>query len=223
MSVTLLYLVLLIIGATIVSFFITKFHIWKPKRTLWFAAVYFACGAFAFVYLIFLSGNIEKAPSREFLIEQRIANDRLSADLKLRKYESLKVEHLKFTRTFEATEENIEIIRNENSYYLPVVISWSDSPENKIEVSYYETPLYLNGVFITPFVKAPEIEWDENKIYIIEADTEVNLKSVQLSSQILNQNLPSHFDNPNNELIGKRILHLNVPKQFNIIDNDGWY
>lgn len=223
MSITLLYLILLIIGATVVSLFITKIRIWKPIRTLWFAVAYFACGTFAFVYLIFLSGNIEKAPSKEFLSEQRIANDQLAADLKLRKFESLKDEHLKFTKTFEATEEDIEILRNENSYYLPVVISWTDSPENKIVASYYETPLYLNGVFITPFVEAPRIEWDENKLYIVEAEKEVRLKSVQLSSQILNISSPSHFDNPLNELIGKRILHLNVPKQFNIIDNDGRY
>ena len=223
MSLALFYLVIIIIGGTITGFFITRVRIWKPKRTLVFSAVYFGCGLLAFVYLMFMSGDIAKAPSKEFLQEQRIGNEQLSSDLKLRKYESLKEEHLKFTKTFEATVENIEILRNENSYYLPVYISWAETNENEITVSYYETPLYLNGVYITPFVEEPRIEWNDNKLYIIEADTMVTVKSVHFSSQLLNIGFPSRNDDPLYNLIGQRILHLNVPKQFNIIDKDGWY
>ena len=223
MSIALLYFFLVIIGVTITGFFITKIRIWKPKRTLVFVAVYFSCGLLAFVYLMFLSGDIAKAPSKEFLQEQRIANEQLSSDLKLRKFEGLKEEHLKFTKTFEATAENIEVIRNEAGQYLPIHISWAESGENKITVSYYETPLYLNGVYITPFVEEPRIEWNDNKLYIIEADTMVTVKSVHFSSQLLNIGFPSRNDDPLYNLIGQRILHLNVPKQFNIIDNDGWY
>ena len=223
MSLALFYLVIIIIGGTITGFFITRVRIWKPKRTLVFSAVYFGCGLLAFVYLMFMSGDIAKAPSKEFLQEQRVANEQLSSDLKLRKYESLKEEHLKFTKTFEATAENIEILRNENSYYLPVYISWAETNEDEITVSYYETPLYLNGVYITPFVEEPRIEWNENKLYIVEADTEVKMKSVHLTSQLLNVGFPSRFDDPLHDLIGQRILHLNVPKQFNIIAKDGWY
>lgn len=223
MSIAFVYLYLLIIGVTIAGFFITKIRIWKPKRTLLFSAIYFGCGLLAFVYLLFMSGDIAKAPSKEFLQEQRVTNEQLSSDLKLRKYEGLKEEHLKFTKTFEATAENIEILRNENSYYLPVYISWAETNENEITVSYYETPLYLNGVYITPFVEEPRIEWNENKLYIVEADTEVKMKSVHFSSQLLNVGFHSRFDDSLHDLIGQRILHLNVPKQFNIIDKDGWY
>lgn len=223
MSIALVYLVLLIIVGTLAGFFITKIRIWKPKRTLVFVAVYFGCGLLAFVYLMFMSGNIAKAPSKELLQEQLMANDQLTGDLKLREFESLKEEHLKYTKTFEATAENIEVIRNEAGQYLPVYISWIESDENKITVSYYETPLYLNGVYITPFVEEPRVEWDENKLYIVEADTMVTMKSVHFSSQLLNIGFPSRSDEPLYNLIGQRILHLNVPKQFNIIDNDGWY
>ncbi|AMO87559.1 hypothetical protein B857_02887 [Solibacillus isronensis B3W22] len=215
----------LILGIVMIftSLLITKIRIWKPKRTFWFAAVYLSCGIMAFIYLLFVSGNVEKIASDKVLKEQLEETEQLEKDLKNRRFESLKEEHLKFTETFEAKEENIEIIRNENSYYLPVVISWTDSAENKIEASYYETPLYLNRVYISPYVKAPKIEWDDNKLYIIETETKITAKSMRLSMELLNSTEYESYNNPLNELIGKRILHLNVPKQFNIIDKDGWY
>lgn len=46
---------------------------------------------------------------------------------------------------------------------------------------------------------------------------------LSLSIDLLNTSMYESYNNPLNELIGKRILHLNVPKQFNIIDKDGWY
>lgn len=217
--------ILIIIGLGIVltSLLITKIRIWKPKRSFWFAIVYFGCGIIALVYLQFMSGNVEKVASDEVLQQQIKENEQLEKDLKNRQFESLKEEHLKFSETFEATEENIEVLRSENSYYLPVVISWTDSPENKIVASYYETPLYLNRVYITPFVKAPKIEWNENKLYIVETETKITAKSMRLSLELLNSSKYESYNNSLNELIGKRILHLNVPKQFNIIDNDGWF
>ena len=222
MNLALFYFILLIIGVIVAGFLITKMRIWKPKRMFWLSAIYFGCGLFAFVYLLFLSSNVEKVVSDQVLQKHIVENEQLMMDLKNREFDSLKEEHLKFTKTFEATAEDIEILRNEDSYYLPVFISWIDSTENKIIASYYETPLYLNRVNISPYVEVPRIEWNENKLYIVETETKVTAKSLRFSSEILDQNDIHRFGDPLDELIGHRILHLNVPKQFNIIDKDGW-
>jgi len=218
-------IILLIIGIAMIftNLLVSKVQIWKPKRTFWFAIVYFSCGIVALVYLLFVSGNVEKIASDKVLQQQLEETEQLEIDLKNRRFESLKEEHLKFTKTFEATEENIEVVRNQTGHYLPVVISWTDSTDNKIEASYYETPLYLNRVYISPYVIAPKIEWDENKLYIVETETKIMAKSMRLSMELLNSSEYERYNNPLNELIGNRILHLNVPKQFNIIDKDGWY
>ncbi|MGN7479045.1 glucose-6-phosphate isomerase [Solibacillus silvestris] len=217
------FTIISILGIVLTSLVITRIRIWKPKRTFWFAAVYFACGIAAFMYLLFVSGNVEKVESHKVLQQQLEENEQLMADLKVRKFDSLKKEHLKFTETFEAKEETVEIVRNDNSYYLPVVISWNDSPDNKIVASYYETPLYLNRVNIAPFVESPKIEFKENKLYILESETEVTAKSMYLSIDLLNPESFPRSDDRLNDLIARRILHLNVPKHFNIIDNGGWY
>lgn len=44
-----------------------------------------------------------------------------------------------------------------------------------------------------------------------------------LSMELLNSSEHEIYNKPLHKLIGKRILHLNVPKQFNIIYKDGWY
>ena len=218
-------ILLLIIGIVMIftNLLTSKVRIWKPKRTFWFAIVYFSCGIIALVYLLFMSGNVEKIASDKVLQQQLEETEQLEKDLKNRQFESLKEEHLKFTKTFEATEENIEVVRNQTGHYLPVFISWTDSAENKIEAAYYETPLYLNKVYISPYVTAPKIEWNENKLYIVETETKIMAKSMRLSMGLFNSSEYESYNNPLNELIGKRILHLNVPKQFNIIDKDGWY
>lgn len=218
-------ILLLIIGIVMIftNLLTSKVRIWKPKRTFWFAIVYFSCGIIALVYLLFVSGNVEKIASDKVLQQQLEETEQLEKDLKNRQFESLKEEHLKFTKTFEATEENIEVVRNQTGHYLPVFISWTDSAENKIEAAYYETPLYLNKVYISPYVTAPKIEWNENKLYIVETETKIMAKSMRLSMELFNSSEYESYNNPLNELIGKRILHLNVPKQFNIIDKDGWY
>ena len=218
-------ILLLIIGIVMIftNLLTSKVRIWKPKRTFWFAIVYFSCGIIALVYLLFMSGNVEKIASDKVLQQQLEETKQLEKDLKNRQFESLKEEHLKFTKTFEATEENIEVVRNQTGHYLPVFISWTDSAENKIEAAYYETPLYLNKVYISPYVTAPKIEWNENKLYIVETETKIMAKSMRLSMELFNSSEYESYNNPLNELIGKRILHLNVPKQFNIIDKDGWY
>ncbi len=218
-------ILLLIIGIVMIftNLLTSKVRIWKPKRTFWFAIVYFSCGIIALVYLLFMSGNVEKIASDKVLQQQLEETEQLEKDLKNRQFESLKEEHLKFTKTFEATEENIEVVRNQTGHYLPVFISWTDSAENKIEAAYYETPLYLNKVYISPYVTAPKIEWNENKLYIVETETKIMAKSMRLSMELFNSSEYESYNNPLNELIGKRILHLNVPKQFNIIDKDGWY
>jgi len=223
MSGILILLIIVGIAMIVTNVLVSKVQIWKPKRTLWFTVIYFSCGILALVYLLLVSGNVEKIASDKVLQQQLEETEQLEKDLKNRQFESLKEEHLKFTKTFEATAENIEVIRKQTGHHLPVFISWTDSNDNKIEVSYYETSLYLNRVYISPYVTAPKIWWNENKLYIEETETKFMAKSMRLSMELLSSSEYESYNHPLNELIGKRILHLNVPKQFNIIDKDGWY
>lgn len=207
----------------ILAIFMTKFRIWKPKRTFYFATVYIACGLVAFIYLAFGSQNIKRAESAEFIKQQQEENTKLLESLQHRDFSVLKEEQLKFTETFEATAEDVTISRVQLNYSIPTVINWTDATDNKITVSYYETPFYMSGIDVSSYSKQPKITFSNNTIFIQEQDAKVSVNMVDMSVQMLeNVETMGTVNDSVDQLIGKRILYLNVPKHFNIIDNDGW-
>ena len=147
-------------------------------------------------------------------------NNKISQQLKYRNYENLKPEYLKFTKTFEVTAEDIEI--NSGGYGIRIVVAWNDSTSNEIEVSYYETPLYFNRMKISELVKQPTIELIDNQLVIQDHETDIKVKSASSSLRMLDLENNQFGDDRLGDLIGLRILHLNVPRHFNIIDNSGW-
>lgn len=204
----------------VLAILMTKFRIWRPKRTFYFALIYMACGLVAFVYLAFVSQNIDRAESTEFLKQQREENIKLSERLQHRDFSVLKEEHLKFTKTFEATAEDVTISRVQLNYSIQTVINWTDATDHKITVSYYETPFYMKRINISPYSKQPKITFSNNTIFIQNQDTKVSMKMMDMSVQMLeNIEIMGTVTDSVDGLIGNRILYLNVPKHFNIIDN----
>lgn len=204
---------------------LTKIRIWKPKRTFWFATIYFTCGFIAFVGLFIMSNRDERVAADETLQAYKEENMEISQQLKYKYMDSMDFinpAYLQFTKMYEATEENIEIIRDDNSYHLHVVVTWTDSNKNEIKASYYETPLFINRVNISQFIEPPEIKFEQNNLYIQEVEKEVNVTTMNFALEMYDFIVYEGPSNPLEDLIGLRILHLNVPRHFNIIDNSGW-
>ena len=201
---------------------LTKLKIWKPKRTFYFAVLYIGLGVFSFIGLLVMHDKTETQASEEELQQLLVENDELSQQIKYRNYENLKPKYLKFTKTFEATAEDIEINSEGGSYGIRIVIAWNDSTSNEIEASYYETPLYFNRMNISEIVKPPTIKLVDNQLVIHEPETNIKVKSASSSLRMLDLENNPFGDDRLGDLIGLRIFHLNVPKHFNIIDKRGW-
>ena len=214
-----LILLAILLGAGAV---LTKLKIWKPKRTFYFAVIYIGLGVFSFIGLLVMHDKTDTQASEEELQQLLVENDKLSQQLKYRNYGNLKPEHLKFTKTFEATAEDIEINYDSGGYRIRTVVAWNDSTSNEIEVSYYETPLYFNRMNISDLVKPPTIKLVDNQLVIHEPETDIKVKSASISLMMLDLENNPFGDDRLGDLIGLRILHLNVPRHFNIIDNSGW-
>ena len=213
----LLILLAILLGA---GTLLTKFRIWKPKRTFYFAVIYIGLGVFAFIGLLVMHDKTEIQASEVELQQHLKENNKISQQLKYRNYENLKPEYLKFTKTFEVTAEDIEI--NSGGYGIRIVVAWNDSTSNEIEVSYYETPLYFNRMKISELVKQPTIELIDNQLVIQDHETDIKVKSASSSLRMLDLENNQFGDDLLGDLIGLRIFHLNVPKHFNIIDKRGW-
>ncbi|MCH7323792.1 O-antigen ligase family protein [Solibacillus sp. MA9] len=219
-------LLITIIQATVIILlviFMAKFRIWKPKRTVYLVLVYIACGVVAFVYLAVASQNIEKVESMAFLEAQQAKNEEITERLEMRDFSVLNEEDVKFTVKFTPTTEDVYINREQELRYIHTYINWVDTADHEITASYYEMPTYLNRVDTTPYVKQPSITFSNNTIYIEDENTKVTMKSIDMSVTMLSNAVNEYRSSDlANRLIGNRILYLNVPKHFNIIDSSGW-
>ena len=213
-----LILLAILLGAGAV---LTKLKIWKPKRTFYFAVTYIGLGIFSFIGLLVMHDKTDTQASEEELQQMIVENDKLSQQLKYRNYGNLKPEYLKFTKTFEATAEDIEINYDNVGYQIRIVVEWNDSTSNEIEMNYYETPLYYNRMNISELVKPPTIELVDNQLVIHEIETTIKVRSASISLMMLGLEGDPFGDDRLGNLIGLRILHLNVPRHFNIIDTRG--
>lgn len=220
MSMVLVITLIQFIGIVLLGFFITKFRIWKPKRTVYFIMAYMLCGLVAFVYLLIAAKDMEKAVSKETIRQQQVENREINERLKMRDFDILKEEHLKFTKTFEPTSEDITINRDGELRHIYTVINWVDTPENTITASYYETPIYNKRIDLAPYVDLPAITFEDNTILIKDKESRIKIKTINMALEIINE---ERWNNVTDGIVANRILYLNVPKQFNIIDSGGWY
>lgn len=217
--IAILPMLVMLIFVVVIGLLISKMKFWKPKYTFWFMLVFFMLGIASFIGVTVLSAE-NQIQSKAFLKEQNLKNETINDQLRIRNYDVLEEGYLKFTKTLEATAENIEIIRNEASQELRIVIEWNDSKDNEIVASYYETPLYINRIDISDKVYPPVIELEKNKLLVQGVTPQIRVNSSRMTLDLVNRN----FENSDelSSFIGLRILHLNVPRHFNIIDNSGW-
>lgn len=216
----LLPIFLIVAVLSVIGLFMAKLRIWKPKRTFYFLIVYAICGLAAFMYISFASSDMNKAVSKETIRQQQIENERMMERLKLRDYTVLKEQQLQFTKTFEPTAEDVTVNRDGQLRGIYTVINWVDTADNVITASYYETPIYTRYIQITPYINSPTITFENNTIFIKDKESKYTMKTLNMSLEMIDG---ERGINITDGFIGNRILYLNVPKQFNIIDSGGWY
>lgn len=214
-------IILVVIAIALVGLLMSKFRIWKPKRTLYFFIAYAICGLAAYIFISFTSNDMNRAVSEETIRQQQTENEQMIERLQLRDYTVLKDQHLKFTKTFEPTEEDVTVNRDEELRGINTVINWVNTDESVITASYYETPMYTDRIPINSYVKQPTITFENNTIFIKDTEYRLKVKLVSLSLEMLDD---ESWTSKRDGFVGNRILYLNVPKHFNIIDSGGgWY
>lgn len=220
MSFAILITIVQALFIILLGFFMGKFSIWKPKRTFYFVMIYALCGLVALTYLLIASKDMNQAESKDVLLQQIADNEEIVERLKMRDTTVLKQEQLKFTKTFEPTAKDVTVNRDGELHFMQTLINWVDSSDDTITVSYYETPIYMKGVPMTPYVKVPDITFENNTIFIKDQESRVTMKTINMSLEMLGD---ERWNDRTDRFIGNRILYLNVPKQFNIIDSGGLY
>ncbi|MEG0386570.1 MAG: hypothetical protein RR642_17685, partial [Solibacillus sp.] len=199
----------------------SRIRIWTPKRTSWVILIYFMLGVISLIGILIMQDKTTKTLSKQqlkvALEEEQKIDELYGAD----KFDQIPADYFVFTNSYEGTAEDIEITLGGNVYNTRVAVTWNDSESNHIIATYYETPIIFKRMDISKDIQPPTIEFKNNHFYITEEEMQFDFTSIQVNLEMLK---PIDYDQMSYSLdhfIGNRILHLNVPKHFNIIDNSG--
>ncbi|MGE7021829.1 hypothetical protein [Solibacillus cecembensis] len=224
MSVLLIFLPILIMGVLIIGVkkLASKVRIWTPKRTSWVMIIYFMLGVISFIGILIMPDKTMKVLSEQqlkvALAEEKKLDELYWAD----KFDQIPADYFVFANSYEGTAEDIEITLADNSYNTRVAVTWNDSKSNNIVATYYEMPIIYNRIDISKDLEPPTIEFKDNHFYISEVEKKVEFYTIQAKLEMLEPiNMGYMQYGEFDRFIGNRILHLNVPKHFNIIDNSG--
>lgn len=200
----------------------SKVRIWTPKRTSWVIITYLMLGVISFIGILIMPDKTTKVLSKQQLkvaiAEEKELDELYSAD----KFDQIPADYFAFANSYEGTAEDIEITLADNLYSTSVSVTWNDSKSNQIVATYYETPIIYNRIDISKEIEPPTIEFKDNHFYISEVEKRVEFYSIQAKLEMLEPKNMGYVQYEDfDRFIGNRILHLNVPKHFNIIDNSG--
>lgn len=198
--------------------------LWKPKRARLFILAFAIAGMASYVAVTFLMKDTAQLASEQMLQTEIKNNTSIIEALELRKFDALEKMEVQYSETLHPSEQTLKLLRDDTTYDIPVYIEWNDSAEDEIIATYYETPLYLNRVPISDKVKSPKLVLKDGDLLFHNKVAKVEVKSFRPTSQMLSYlfNIEPYLQEDVSELVGLRVLHLNVPRHFNIIDNDGW-
>ena len=108
-------------------------------------------------------------------------------------------------------------------YITNIIVTWSDEQTDDVIATLYQLPYIVFGIDISHKVPLLQVQYDNNELAINVQRIELKYASFKPHLEVFK----SHLGNDDsllayNLFTGKRILHLNVPKHINIINNSGW-
>ena len=216
--IMLIVFVLVFKGIRLVSL---RIKIWTPKRIYVFVGIYLVVGIVLMLALPYLP-NAKK----QVLSEQEIQNkldeaEHLEQLVQQKRFAEIDASYLKKEWTMKLPTDELTLTTNLERPATQVVVTWRDDPNsNDIFANYYEFPFIFSGIDITDKIVAPEMTLDGSNLSIVEK------REVKVTYHRIQPNIET-LENYSNEkkyhsyLMGQQMLHLNVPKHINIIDNSG--
>ncbi|MEG0385061.1 MAG: hypothetical protein RR642_09940 [Solibacillus sp.] len=199
----------------------SKIRIWTPKRTFWVILMYFMLGVISLIGILIMQDKTTKPISEQQLTAALAEEQKIDELYDADKFDQIPADYFVFENSYEGTAENIEITLGGNVYNTRVTVTWNDSKSNNIIATFYETPIIFERMDISKHLQPPTIEFKNNHFYITQEEMQLDFTSIQVDFDMLKPIDYEQMSYSFNRFIGKRILHLNVPKHFNIIDNSG--
>lgn len=203
----------------------SRIKIWTPKRIYVFVGIYIVVGIILMFALPYLP-NAKKQVLSEQEVQIKLEEaEHLEQLVQQKRFAEIDASYLKKDWTMTLPTDELTLTTNLERPATQVVVTWRDDPNsNDIFGNYYEFPFIFSGLDITDKNVAPEMTLDGSTLSIVEKrEVKVTYHRIQPTITTLENYYRMYVndDSYHSYLMGQKMLHLNVPKHINIIDNSG--
>lgn len=227
-SIILVFLpILIVIGALfLLRFVLSRVTLMTPKRVWLFVGGYIVLGLISLIGISMLADDSTKTLSSDKLQQILDENKKVSEFVKEREWESIDEKYVKSNTTYTLATEDFTIDLADGAVHdTRIFASFNDKTTNEIELTYYEMPLIVNGIDLTEKVPPLAIYFDNDRLSITEGAPIAELqyhtfRPVLMGMEVFFEEVS--YENRGHLIYSPRILHLNVPRHMNMIDNSGW-
>ncbi|KYG89266.1 hypothetical protein A0U40_13090 [[Bacillus] sp. KCTC 13219] len=207
----------------IVGRLLSRFQATFNERFYKLLVIYVVIGLIATVCFPYLP-NAQKAILSDKEIKEKLDEiEYLNQLVQEKRFDEINPDYLKEQLTFTVTNEELTLKSNMEFLGTHVIVTWrDDKTSNDVYASYYEFPFIFSGIDVTNNVSAPQIHFEKDTLLISEINREIIYHRVIPKIWTI-EHYYERFDNEgySNYGMGQQIIHLNVPKHINIIDNSG--
>lgn len=218
-------LIVMVLAFNGIRFISSRIKIWTPKRIYVFLGIYIAVGFVMMLALPYLPNAKEQVLSEQEIQNKLEEAEHLEQLVQQKRFTEIDPSYLKKELTMTLPTNELTLTANLEYPATRVVVTWRDDPNsNAIFASYYEFPFIFSGIDVTNKIVTPEMVLDGSTLSIVEK-RQVEVTYHRIQPNIIT--LEKYYENQSNKvkyhsyLMGQQMLHLNVPKHINIIDNSG--
>ena len=202
---------------------LARFKVWTPKRIFLLLGCYIGLGLISCVGIAFMSDNSKAKQLTEAEIQQHL-DESASFEQSILKGQLPEIpSDYKTEQIYNVTSGELIVELAENTYATRVYLTYRDDPQsNDVIVSYYKFPYILSGLDVTNEITPLKFSYDNSTLKVWEPSSELEYYTIDPQIKFIQEYQDgSGISITYNHLIGNNMLHLNVPKHINIIENSG--
>lgn len=225
MSVGITFILIVIIVALILggSKLLSRIKVWTPKRIFLLLGSYISLGLISCLGVALMSDNSKSKLLTEAEIQQNL-DESASFEQSILKGQLPEIpSDYKTEQRYNVTSGELVVELAENTYATRIYLTYRDDPQsNDVIVSYYKFPYIFSGLDVTNEISPLKFSYDNSTLKVWEPSSELEYYKIDPQIKIIQEyQNKSGISITYNHLIGNNMLHLNVPKHINIIENSG--
>lgn len=202
---------------------LARFKVWTPKRIFLLLGSYISLGLISCLGIALMLDDSKFRLLTEAEIQQHL-DESASFEQSIEKGQLPDIPaKYKTEQVYNVESGELVVELAENTYATRVYLTYRDDPQsNDVIVSYYKFPYIFSDLDVTDEITPLKFSYDNSTLKVWEPRSELEYYTINPRIKIIQEYQDkSGISITYNHLLGNNMLHLNVPKHINIIENSG--